>query len=328
MTYPIALRVRAIRMYLEFVKSFRRLGTLLDVGKSTIQRWVTPPWIQKSMSRKTVLKITDRARKLIHDTVQQSPFATANQLVQTLREQLDLNVSEGSVRLWRRKLGFSRKKAFQQVVHKDGLEAKRLLHCQRMQTIAMNQVISIDESAFYLDMKPSYGFSKKGQRLGVSKHPKFHSRWTLLMAVSSQQVVHWELFVGSCNTKRFCEFIEHMPALEGCNHLMMDNASIHTGKSVQDCLKSKCLIPIYLSPYSPIFQPIELCFSTVKHYFRKTIPGSVMDTLSCEHDMQARVADCVNKLHAAILQNQFQHCWNATTKFMQCREFFFVTSGF
>ena len=93
MTYPIALRVRAIRMYLEFVKSFRRLGTLLDVGKSTIQRWVTPPWIQKSMSRKTVLKITDRARKLIHDTVQQSPFATANQLVQTLREQLDLNVS-------------------------------------------------------------------------------------------------------------------------------------------------------------------------------------------------------------------------------------------
>jgi transposase len=47
----------------------------------------------------------------------------------------------------------------------------------------------------------------------------------------------------------------------------MDNASIHRGDLVDETLEALGIIPLYVPPYSPWFNPIEKCFSSVKQNF-------------------------------------------------------------
>jgi hypothetical protein len=62
--------------------------------------------------------------------------------------------------------GFSRKMATR-YVHKEGNKEVTLNFAKSCTTIDPSQVISIDESSFYFDMKPSYGYIHKSNRLRV-----------------------------------------------------------------------------------------------------------------------------------------------------------------
>lgn len=50
--------------------------------------------------------------------------------------------------------------------------------------------------------------------------------------------------------------------------MVMDNASIHKGKPVEEALQAIGLVPVYLSPYSPVFNPCELVFGHIKRNLR------------------------------------------------------------
>ena len=52
--------------------------------------------------------------------------------------------------------------------------------------------------------------------------------------------------------------------------LLLDNCSIH--KKMNEVFEAKGFIPLYLSPYSPMFQPVELAFSKAKTEFRSMWP--------------------------------------------------------
>ncbi len=43
--------------------------------------------------------------------------------------------------------------------------------------------------------------------------------------------------------------------------LILDNCKIHSG--IEEAYASKGYVPMFLSPYSPQFQPVELAFSKV-----------------------------------------------------------------
>ncbi len=52
--------------------------------------------------------------------------------------------------------------------------------------------------------------------------------------------------------------------------LLLDNCSIH--KNIQLSLDRKGYTALFLSPYSPEFQPVELAFSKIKGAFRQQWP--------------------------------------------------------
>ena len=62
-----------------------------------------------------------------------------------------------------------------------------------------------------------------------------------------------------------------MLPFDGCNPrsiAVMDNCSIHHVEEVADLFNSAGILLLYLPPYSPDFNPIELAFSYVKHYLK------------------------------------------------------------
>ena len=59
---------------------------------------------------------------------------------------------------------------------------------------------------------------------------------------------------------------------DGCNSksiVIMDNCSIHYVHQVKDFLHETGVLVLYLPPYSPDLNPIELAFSCIKQYLKQ-----------------------------------------------------------
>ena len=52
--------------------------------------------------------------------------------------------------------------------------------------------------------------------------------------------------------------------------MILDNAKAHGVEEVRELIESKGARLLYLPPYSPDLNPIELAWSKVKYYLRKT----------------------------------------------------------
>ena len=52
--------------------------------------------------------------------------------------------------------------------------------------------------------------------------------------------------------------------------ILMDNCTIH--KQMEETFNARGFQPLYLSPYSPEFQPVEFAFSKIKGNFRNQYP--------------------------------------------------------
>ncbi|KAF5376010.1 hypothetical protein D9757_008836 [Collybiopsis confluens] len=80
---------------------------------------------------------------------------------------------------------------------------------------------------------------------------------------------------GSMDREKFCTFLEDevlplcTPFPGTLSVLVMDNAKIHHGEAVRELIAEHGVRLVYLSPYSPDFNPIEEAFSKVKSFIRR-----------------------------------------------------------
>lgn len=104
----------------------------------------------------------------MRDQLLKDPFTTYSRLIGVMRSRHGVTLSSGSIRACLKKAKFARKR-----VHKTTwtpeLEVERKTYSQRVQSMNIDSVISIDESSFYIDMKPLYGYGQKGKRLTIPK---------------------------------------------------------------------------------------------------------------------------------------------------------------
>lgn len=98
-------------------------------------------------------------------------------------------------------------------------------------------------------------------------------RYSLLPALSVNGVIYARLVEGSFTTRRFRSFIEGLldrmdQTMELGSYIIMDNARIHKDESIKDLIEGWGYNIMFLPPYSPDFNPIELAFSTIKAFVR------------------------------------------------------------
>ena len=103
-------------------------------------------------------------------------------------------------------------------------------------------------------------------------------RVSAITAISNDGLVGVELTHGSVNGDIFADFVRgtlipEMQSFDGSTEkksvVIMDNCSIHLVRVVKDLLDSAGIITLYLPPYSPDYNPIELAFSSVKYYLKQ-----------------------------------------------------------
>ena len=152
-------------------------------------------------------------------------------------------------------------------------------------------------------MTRTRGRSPRGQRL-IEKVPHGHWMTTTLIAALDVDGVRCATVVdGAVNGDVFEAFVEQVlvPELEPGDVVIMDNLSSHKRVRTRELIESAGAELVFLPPYSPDLNPIEMVFSKIKQRLR-TLACRTKDALW--QSMQS-VLDTVTPTDA---QNCFRHC--------------------
>ena len=137
-----------------------------------------------------------------------------------------------------------------------------------------DHILYIDESGINSNETAEYGWSAKGQRCHALKSGGHGTRLCMISAVRSNtpfKFIQPLVFQGSCDRSVFLCWLEYLlqdldksDAKNKSHLLILDNASIHKGKVIDDLAAKYQTRIVYLPAYSPDFNPIEKAWSVLK----------------------------------------------------------------
>jgi transposase len=139
--------------------------------------------------------------------------------------------------------------------------------------------VFIDETWATTAMARRYGRARRGQRL-VAAVPHGHWKTTTLIAALRHDGLSAPcVFDGAITGARFLAYIEQVlaPTLRAGDLVVMDNLAAHKVEGVREAIAAAGAQVLYLPPYSPDLNPIELVFAKFKALLRtvaaRTIEG-------------------------------------------------------
>lgn len=150
------------------------------------------------------------------------------------------------------------------------MQLLRLAYWEQIKGIEVENLVFLDETGARLGLTRTYGRSLKGQRVYGERPYRQGESITLIGAMSIQGILATMTLSGGTTGSVFQAFIEEfiVPQLWLGTAVVMDNLPAHKVKGAEQALKKVEAFPLYLSPYSPDFNPIENCGSKLKEYLR------------------------------------------------------------
>lgn len=132
----------------------------------------------------------------------------------------------------------------------------------------------VDEAGIDDNEDYAYGYSPKGQRFYALKGGHKTQRISMIGALNVNILKAPLTFEGYCNSQVFEAWVEQglVPILKEGQVVIMDNASFHKSKRIEQFIKAAGCELIYLPPYSPDFNKIEHKWAPLKNRIRKNIP--------------------------------------------------------
>ena len=279
-------------------------------SKSALHKWLgSHPATKKRLPAPR--KVTAEVETFIDTFLGVNPFATAQGLVQAVRQHLSVVLGRSTMSRAIKRLGFTQKRTYARAPNTDKKVSARGAFCAATQTMHPDSFISVDETCLYFHPRPRMGYARKGCRLHVPLHQRRHDKYTLMLAVSSSGVVGWQVLQGSGRSDTFAAFITSLPRITQ-THVLLDNVSFHKSRVVQEAFAAKGLTPVYTPPYSPEYNPVEMAFSVFKAHMRVQPVGICANGLD---DMCSRVRACAASLSQGKLAAMFRHVWELICAF-------------
>ncbi len=135
-------------------------------------------------------------------------------------------------------------------------------------------LVFLDESGVRVGMKRLYGRSAKGWRIVDYASGGHWQTHTMTAAIRIDGVATAMVTRRAINSITFLGFIKQFlcPTLWPGDLVIMDNLAVHKVKGVEEALRAVGAKPLYLPPYSPDLNPIELAWAKVKSLLRAKSP--------------------------------------------------------
>jgi transposase len=161
----------------------------------------------------------------------------------------------------------------------------------------------LDEAGVNLSMTRRYGRAAPNQRVVESTPLPSGPRTTTLAVIGATGITAPLVLAGAVNGTIFLGYIEQcvVPTLKPGDILFMDNLPAHKVAGIETLLETCGAHLIYLPPYSPDFNPIELAWSKVKTILRQRKARTFPDLIKAlKHALRAVTLQDV--------QRWFAHC--------------------
>jgi transposase len=134
-----------------------------------------------------------------------------------------------------------------------------------------NRLVFVDETGTSTKMVRTHGRCRRGQRL-IGKAPAGHWKTTTFTAgLRCDGLVAPFVLEGPMNGESFLVYVETVlaPSLSEGDIVVIDNLSAHKVAGVRAAIEASGAILLYLPPYSPDLNPIEMAFAKLKTLLRK-----------------------------------------------------------
>ena len=135
----------------------------------------------------------------------------------------------------------------------------------------LERLVFIDETSLKTNLVKTTGWAPVGARL-VDHAPFGH--WhtqTFIAGLGHDGLIAPWVLDGAMNRASFDAYVEYQlaPALKPGQIVIADNLSSHKSTRAQELLRAQGNDLIFLPPYSPDLNPIEMAFSKLKTLIRK-----------------------------------------------------------
>ena len=301
--YHVQYRRAALAVY-EFFGSMRKAAAALHVSIASICRWCKRV---EPVLRRRCTKAGAAIEEYVRSRLLHQPCTTCRDLVADIDRVFSVSVSRQLVQIVVRRLGFTRKRTRKRGISPRSVSERGPFRQALQVAIGQGPVVAIDESGFDQRNRPLYGYAPCGQP-AVLKLPAFsdHRRLNLLMAIDDEGNSHHNLYTESVKGSTFADFLMALPHPPGTT-IILDNASIHRTKQVMAVAERKRFRLLFLPPYTPEFNPIELVFGVCKNDFYKArytdFNTGLSDVVRCTVTRCARsdtVKNCFRHVYSLI----------------------------
>jgi transposase len=229
-----------VKLIYERVNSIRKTAIIMQVSKSTVQRWLVMDLMVLILQTKREKPKLTKILEFVDSSLRNDPFVTCRKLQAAIADKLNLKVSKELVRVAIVNLNYTRKKARFYGIAKNALQLnKRFIALRNYYIEKGHPIFSIDETGFgRFSYNRAFGYAKKGQPLFVRKAKPRMTSISVIACASKDGWANYKILKGGVNRSMFCEFILSLDVPTGAI-MLLDNASIHRGDIVKQTFLKK-----------------------------------------------------------------------------------------
>ena len=165
------------------------------------------------------------------------------------------------------------------------------------------RLVFVDETWAKTNMTRAHGPAPRGERLAdAAPHGHWHTT-TFVGALTARGFIAPMVLDGAINGEWFRAYVEQVlvPELRRGDVVVMDNLGSHTVAGARAAVEAAGCELLFLPPYSPDLNPIELAFSKLKRLLRSAAERTVDGVWSA-------VGRLLDRFRPAECRNYFRHC--------------------
>lgn len=164
------------------------------------------------------------------------------------------------------------------------------------------RLVFVDETGTHVEMTRLYSRATIGQRAYGKVSRRHRVNLTVVGAIALDGVRAMMAYEGGTTREAFIRFTREalVPALKRGDVVVMDNLRAHYAHEVQDAIKKAGASVLYLPPYSPELNPIELTWSKLKAILRRIGARTL-------HALAGALPECCSAIRLSDLYGWFKH---------------------
>jgi transposase len=170
------------------------------------------------------------------------------------------------------------------------------------------RLVFIDETAATTNMTRRYGRASVGQRVVEAVPHGHYKRTTFVSALRCDGLSAAMTVDGSMNGDLFVAYVEQvlLPELRVGDVVILDNLQAHKRAEARELIQGAGCALVFLPPYSPDLNPIEMAFSKLKALLRKAKKRTV-------DELRAFLFEALDAFKPQQCANFFAHCGYSAT---------------
>lgn len=309
--FSVDVRERVVAAHREGKGTYAQLAELFKVGEASISRWLRLDRESGTLEPKPLPgrepKLDAKGRDVLRELVDADSDATLAELSQQVRERVGVKIVVSTVHKTLAKMGITRKKDLH-ATHAterdrdDVLLLRWLFHHERLGDVA-ERLLFFDESGINLAMTRRYARAPRGQRAHGDTPKNWGDSVSLAAGIGLRGLIAPLVLRGSMTGDVFEAYVEQfvLPSLKPGDMLVWDNLGAHKIKRARELVESVGASIVFLPPYSPDLNPIEMAWSKVKTILRSHA-ARTWDQL-----IEAVVA-ALSAITLSDIANWFRHC--------------------